>query len=134
MIFIDTGAFYASKISDDINHSSAKSIEKSISDGKFGKMITTNYILDELYTLLRRNLSHNQTIKIGTAIRKSPNIRTIWILEVIEEKAWSYFKKNQDKEYSFTDCSSFVIMESLGINFAFSYDSHFEQAGFQCLR
>lgn len=134
IIFIDTGAFYASKVSNDINHASAKSIEQSIVEGYYGKMITTSYILDELYTLLRCNLTHTETIKIGEAIRNSPNIRVLWISDVIEENTWEYFKKHQDMEYSFTDCTSFVIMGSLGIDLAFTFDSHFEQAGFKCLR
>jgi predicted nucleic acid-binding protein len=131
MIFIDTGAFYASKIENDINHSSAIQIEKAISEGKYGKMVTTNYILDELYTLLHGRVPHKQLIEIGESIRKSPNIRIIWILEALEEKAWEYFTKNHDKTYSFTDCTSFVVMQSLGIKIAFTYDSHFEQAGFR---
>lgn len=130
MIFIDTGAFYASKVVNDINHSSAINIEKSISEGRYGKMVTTNYILDELFTLLRGRVSYDQIIKIGESIKKSPNIRIIWILEALEEKAWEFFIKNQDKTYSFTDCTSFIVMKSLGIDIAFTYDSHFKQAGF----
>jgi len=133
MIFVDTGGFYASKVVNDVNHPSASSIEKAISEGKYGKMVTTNYVLDELYTLLRGRVSHEQTIQIGETIRKSPNIRIIWILEALEEKAWDSFKINQDKTYSFTDCTSFIVMQSLGIDIAFTYDSHFEQAGFQIL-
>ena len=131
MIFIDTGAFYASKVKNDMNHLSAIKIEKKIMKGKFGKMITTNYILDEFFTLLRGRVPHEETIRIGETIKKSRNIRVIWILEALEETAWEFFKTHQDKTYSFTDCTCFVVMRSLGMNVAFTYDSHFEQAGFQ---
>jgi predicted nucleic acid-binding protein len=134
MIFIDTGAFYASKVTNDINHSSALAIENQIQAGRYGKMVTTNYILDELYTLLRGRVVHEEIVQIGESIRKSPNIRTIWILEALEEKAWEYFKEHQDKTFSFTDCTSFVVMHTLRINTAFTYDIHFEQAGFQVIR
>ena len=87
MIFVDTGAFFASKVVNHVNYSSAISIEKAIAEGKFGKMVTTNYILDELYTLLRGRVSQEETIQIGDTIRNSPNIRIIWILEALEEKA-----------------------------------------------
>ncbi|MCK4848270.1 MAG: type II toxin-antitoxin system VapC family toxin [Candidatus Heimdallarchaeota archaeon] len=133
MIFIDTGAFYASKVANDMNHPSAIKIEKKISEGKYGKMITTNYVLDELHTLLRERVPHDQAIQIGDTIRISPNIRVIWILEALEEKSWKHFKKYQDKTYSFTDCTSFTIMQTLGIDIAFTYDSHFEQTGFQVI-
>jgi predicted nucleic acid-binding protein len=133
MIFIDTGAFYAAKVKNDINYLSAAKIERDIQGGKYGKMVTTNYILDELFTLLRGRISHEEIIQIGETIKKSPNIRVIWILEALEEKAWAIFKTHQDKTYSFTDCTSFVIMHSLGIETAFTYDKHFEQAGFQII-
>jgi len=131
MIFIDTGAFFASKVKNDVNYPSAVKIERQIKAGKYGKMITTNYILDEFFTLLRARVSYEETIQIGETIRRSPNIRIIWILEALEETSWEFFKEHRDKTYSFTDCTSFVVMRSLGMNLAFSYDSHFEQAGFQ---
>ena len=133
MIFIDTGAFFASKVTNDVNHPSAVKIERQIRAGEYGKMITTNYILDELFTLLRARISHEETIQIGETIRKSPNIRIIWILEALEETSWEFFKEHHDKTYSFTDCTSFVVMRSLGMKLAFTYDSHFEQAGFQII-
>lgn len=35
-----------------------------------------------------------------------------------------------DKDFSFTDCTSFIVMELLRINEAFSFDKHFDQYGF----
>ena len=134
MIFIDTSAFFASKVTNDINHSSAIVVESQIREGIHGKMITTNYILDELYTLLRGRVVHEVIAQIGESIRLSPSIRIIWILKALEEKAWNFFKEHQDKTFSFTDCTSFVVMHTLRINAAFTYDSHFEQAGFQVIK
>lgn len=133
LIFIDTGAFFASKVKNDVNHSSAVKIERKIKEGKHGKMVTTNYILDEFYTLLRGRVSHEETIQIGETIRNSSNIRIIWVLEALEEKSWELFKEHQDKTYSFTDCTSFVVMQTLEIKVVFTYDSHFVQAGFQVI-
>ncbi|MHA1449721.1 MAG: type II toxin-antitoxin system VapC family toxin, partial [Candidatus Hodarchaeales archaeon] len=87
MIFVDTGAFFATKVINDINHQSAIRIEEKIREGKYGKMVTTNYILDELYTLLRARIPFNKMIQISESIRKSPNIRVIWILDTLEGKA-----------------------------------------------
>lgn len=38
-----------------------------------------------------------------------------------------------DQSWSFTDCASFIIMESRGIRDALTHDRHFEQAGFRAL-
>jgi predicted nucleic acid-binding protein len=43
------------------------------------------------------------------------------------------YQTRPDKSWSLTDCSSFLIMESEGIEAALTYDRHFEQAGFQAL-
>ena len=133
MIFIDTGAFFASKVKNDTNHLSAVKIEAQIREGKFGKIITTNYVLDELFTLFKARTSAKDAIKIGNAIRNSPNIRIIWILNALEAKSWEYFTNYRDKTYSFTDCTSFIVLQSLRIDTAFTYDSHFKQAGFKII-
>lgn len=133
MIFVDTGAFFASKVKNDVNHQSAVKIEAQIRDGKFGKIVTTNYVLDELFTLFKARTSAEDAIKIGNAIRNSPNIRKVWILSALEAKSWEYFTNYRDKTYSFTDCTSFIVMQSLRIDTAFTYDSHFMQAGFKII-
>jgi len=38
-----------------------------------------------------------------------------------------------DKEWGITDCYSFAVMRSLGVNAALTADHHFEQAGFDAL-
>ena len=130
MIFIDTGAFVAMFHFKDRNFSSAQQMRTDIQTGVYGKMITSNYVLDELITLLKKFLPHKTIVSTIEIIRSSSNIQISWITEKIESITWEYFKKHQDKEYSFTDCTSFVIMDILGIKKAFSYDKHFSQAGF----
>jgi len=53
--------------------------------------------------------------------------------EDIFEKAWDLYSSRKDKEWGFTDCTSFVVMRENGIKEAFSADHHFEQAGFKIL-
>jgi len=43
---------------------------------------------------------------------------------------WTYFQRHQDKDYSLTDCISFLVMQRLGIGTAFAFDQHFVQAAF----
>ncbi len=44
--------------------------------------------------------------------------------------AWRIFKTHRDKGYSFTDCTSFALMDVLAIKNSFAYDGHFRQCGF----
>jgi predicted nucleic acid-binding protein len=45
----------------------------------------------------------------------------------IEDAAFTIFKRYTDKDFSFTDCTSFSIMKSLKLKSAFAFDKHFEQ-------
>jgi len=51
--------------------------------------------------------------------------------EELFRAGWDYFQQHQDKDYSLTDCISFVVMEKLKIETAFAFDRHFVQAGFR---
>ncbi len=52
------------------------------------------------------------------------------ITEELEEAASEIFERYDDKDFSFTDCTSFQVMLLLGITEAFTNDHHFEQFGF----
>ena len=47
--------------------------------------------------------------------------------------AKTYFRKHADHGYSFTDCSSFVLMRELRPTAALTTDRHFTEAGFEVL-
>jgi predicted nucleic acid-binding protein len=57
-------------------------------------------------------------------------IETAWLNETTKHKAWDFFRKHSDKIFSFTDCTSFMIMKEMRVNRYFSFDSDFRQAGF----
>jgi len=72
-------------------------------------------------------------IFVDTSAWKSRIIDIVHVAPEIESQAWEIFKKYSDKSFSFTDCTSFAIMQQLEINQAFTFDSHFIQFGFQTL-
>ncbi|HTL90547.1 MAG TPA: hypothetical protein VL134_14195 [Leptolyngbya sp.] len=45
------------------------------------------------------------------------------------QQTWQIFQRFADKDWSFTDCASRVVMEKLGITQAFAFDHHFRQFG-----
>jgi predicted nucleic acid-binding protein len=58
-------------------------------------------------------------------------LHVVRVTEEIEEAAWEIFERfNRDKFWSFTDCTSKTIMDSLDIKETFSFDRNFEQMGF----
>lgn len=61
---------------------------------------------------------------------KEDIVKTVHVSKEIEEKASKLFEKYDDKDFSFTDCVSFVVMKDMGLTEAFAFDHHFEQIGF----
>lgn len=92
-------------------------------------LVTTDYIQDELLTLLKLRENYRVAVAAGEALRQRRVARLEHITEEDVERAWEVFQQYHDKEWSFTDCTSKVVMERLRITRAFSFDSHFDQFG-----
>jgi len=134
-IFIDTSAFYALEDESDKNNKLARAFEKDLIIGKLGlvQILTSNFVFDELMTLVRRNLGHEKAIEVGERMKTSKILTIERISRKTEICAWEIFKTDSDKEFSYTDCTSFALMESKVIQHTFAFDIHFEQMGFKRL-
>ncbi|MGH7885418.1 MAG: type II toxin-antitoxin system VapC family toxin [Thermodesulfobacteriota bacterium] len=126
-VFIDTSAFIALRDSKDINHKKAKSALSYIREKNI-KLVTTNFILDEVYTYFCK--FHSVAVEMGEYILNSPEIIEYHrITSEDENTAWEIAKKYSDKSFSFTDCTSFSICKKLKVEDIFAFDIHFEQFG-----
>ena len=67
------------------------------------------------------------------SIVKQPRIKIISADSNLFRQGVNLFEKRPDKNWSLTDCISFVVMEAEGIRDALTGDRHFEQAGFTAL-
>jgi hypothetical protein len=65
-----------------------------------------------------------------TQVEGSARVRHETIDALRAEKARSLFFRHRDKNYSFTDCTSFVVMRELRLREALTTDRHFRQVGF----
>ncbi|HJH26624.1 MAG TPA: nucleic acid-binding protein [Methanophagales archaeon] len=133
MIFIDTGAWIALEDVNDKNHAMAVKLREELKKEK-ERFITTSYILDETYTFLLINIGYEKALYFHNRIQRmeqSGILEIIHISEEIEEESWTVFERfNRDKKWSFTDCTSKVVMDLLRIEEVFTFDFHFEQMGF----
>jgi len=128
MIFIDTAAFLAIENRRDAHHERALAFrDTSLEVGR--TFVTSDYVLDESYTLLRNRAGHAVAVQFGEDVRASRVLRVEHVTPDIIELAWRTFKAFADKEFSFTDCTSFALMERLHISTAFTFDEHFRQYG-----
>lgn len=132
MIFIDTGAFLGRYLANDQYHRSALSFwEELVSSGE--NCFTSNFVLDETFTLLGRWAGYDFAVQRAKNIYASPSLTIFRPEHEDEMKAIQLFGKYSDKLVSFTDCISFVLMRREQIKRVFSFDSHFEFAGFHRL-
>ncbi|MBM3235896.1 type II toxin-antitoxin system VapC family toxin [Candidatus Poribacteria bacterium] len=131
-IFVDTSAWDAIEDANDANHEIALLFKEEIAE-KY-RLVTTCYVLDETYTLLLLNIGYVRTVKFKRNIDVMAELgilTVVHISESIERAAWEIFERfNIDKKWSFTDCTSKIVMEQRNIYEVFAFDHHFEQMGF----
>lgn len=99
-------------------------------------VVTTNYVIVELVALLTsraHGMPRPDLIHFVNKLTSMPQLRMIHIDEATHAEAWTLLERMTDKEWSFTDAASFVVMKRLGISEAFTSDHHFNQAGFVCV-
>ena len=124
-IFVDTGAWFARFVPSDPDHHDAR--------GWFEEntypLITADYIVDELLTLLKVRGEFHRALEIGPAFFNGNVCRLEWVRQTDVADGWLVFSNYRDKDWSFTDCVSRVVMERLGIVTAVAFDEHFRQFG-----
>jgi predicted nucleic acid-binding protein len=130
MIFVDTGAWYALMDATDPNHGAALAFSRDLARGRLGRLVTSDYVLAESYTLCRFRGGIEPLRRLAAQVRASPNLRMLRVTETEYEHALETMLGREDKRWSFIDCTSFVLMESLSIRDAFVFDENFAQAGF----
>ena len=131
-LFVDTSAFIAVTDRSDHHHQRAAAYFRELLQSRH-PILTTNFILDETYTRLKRKLGSDAAITFGGALKKSVQVDLLTIDEEIETLAWKIFKKYRDQDFSYTDCTSFAVMKRKKIRTAFTFDAHFQIFGFQML-
>jgi hypothetical protein len=117
-IFVDTGAWYALVDKKDPDHSAAASFLKK----NKVPLLTTNFIFDEIVTLIRRRLGSSIAGDFGRQLKDSRLTSLVAVQWENEERAW---------ELSYTDCTSFAVMKALKIDTAFTFDRHFLTMNFK---
>ncbi len=126
-IFVDTSAWYTLVDSREPEHEAVVRFLR----GNTIPLVTSNFVLDETLTLLKDRLGVRTAIEFGMKVRSSTLCTLHRITPELEDAAWEIFCRYTDKKWSFTDCTSFVLMKRLRLNEAFALDADFAQMGFQ---
>jgi predicted nucleic acid-binding protein len=131
MIFVDTSFFVALRVSPDPHHGEAISLLQTTG---LEQLITSNHVRAETWTFLRRKVGHGAAVGFLDALSASRHVRVEAVTPQLEERALSWLRRRDEREYSFVDATSFALMRSMRIRHALTFDGDFAAAGFTELR
>jgi uncharacterized protein len=122
-LFVDTGAWFAYINASDPDHRRVR----HVLDDQPGRLVTSTYVFDETITLTQARLGHRRAITVGQTLLNPRLVELLHVNPVDERAAWELFERRDDKSYSFTDCTSFVVMRRQRLARAIALDAHFRK-------
>jgi predicted nucleic acid-binding protein len=126
-LFVDTSAWFSYINARDPDHERLQ----AILDAYAALPLTSTYVFDEIVTLTRARLGHRIACLVGKTLLDPKLVTLLHVTPSDERAAWKLFEKRADKSYSFTDCTSFIVMQRQKIGLALTLDHHFAQEGFR---
>lgn len=128
-VFVDTSAFIGLIVKSDSVHPSAVRTMAELKEKKC-RLFTTEFVLFELANALSAVRYRETASAFIDRIIANSAITIAWSNSNLFDSARALYKNRLDKNWSLTDCASFVVMNDLRLAVAFTTDGHFEQAGF----
>jgi len=126
VIFVDTSFFFALASEKDPDHERVRAVFEEFDAKRLPELwLTTNHVVFEAITLVRRSLHHQAAVEMGERLYDESLARIHWASAEDEYEAFEYLKRYRDKEYSSVDCLSFVVMERYRIREALTTDRDF---------
>lgn len=126
MKFADTSFWYSLQERRDRHHREAEKLART----ERGGIVTSNHVVGETWTLLRRRASHGAGVGFLDRVVKLPNVEIVHVDEDTEADALRWLRRHDEREYSFVDGTSFAVMRRRRIREALAFDGDFAAAGF----
>lgn len=130
MRFADTSYWVAFHRRREAHHEAARALW--LADA--GPVVTSELVLGETWTLMRRRESHAVAVRFLDLVHASPRVSVYSVDADTVERAWEWLRRRDEREYSFVDATSFILMRSNKIREALAFDDDFTAAGFLELR
>ena len=121
-IFVDTGAWYATADRSDRHHDAAAWFY--LEHAPVRDLVTSDLVVAETFTLLAAHLGRSAAVTFWETLREV-RLPILTLDPADLEAAWQTSQAFPDQTFSFTDCTSFALMERRGIEEAFTFDAHF---------
>lgn len=96
-------------------------------------IVTTDWVLMEVADALAGSASRRSVPQFIRDVAADSKIKLVRASEVLFERGLQLYEERPDKDWTLTDCISFVVMMEEELTDALTGDRHFEQAGFKAL-
>jgi uncharacterized protein len=130
--FLDTFFIFAVLDTRDDWHGVARRWEQALAL-QHRPLVTTEFVLLEVADGLARLPRRGLVDAVLARLKQSPDVTVVPVSTGHFAAGLALFRGLPDKEWSLTDCTSFVVMREHGLTDALSADRHFSQAGFRAL-
>lgn len=97
------------------------------------QILTTDWVLMEVADALAKSECRSRIRDFTLHLRQASGCEVVPTSRDLLDRALELYQQHKDKEWTLTDCVSFVIMRERGITEALTEDRHFVQAGFTVL-
>lgn len=130
-VIVDAGLFYALQNERAERHETARRALVTVYGGAFGTPFTSDYIYDEVVTLVRSRInSYTEARTVGDRIlgrgEYAAHTELVYVTNAVFEAAVEIFDRYHDHPLSFTDATTIALMEEHAIDHLLSFDDDFD--------
>jgi uncharacterized protein len=129
-VFVDSGAWLALFSSSDANHAAADGFFRTAVSERIS-LVTTNLVLAEVHRLLLHRAGIRAASIALSRVDESALVRVTFATPSHHRGARAWLDKLRDQKISYTDASSFAVMDAERCRVAMSFDHDFWVAGFE---
>ena len=98
--------------------------------GRSEQVLTTNLVVGETWTFLRRKAGYNRALEFIDALERLEPLTVRRVDDDLDADAWRWLKRHDERPYSYVDATSFALMRKLRLRQALAFDGDFAAAGF----
>lgn len=127
-LLVDTSALLALTFRDDRNHAPAAAFVRA---NPQARLVLTELILAEVATRVRARAGADRAVVVARSLLDSRRYELLFVDPDVVRGALDRMARFRDKRLSLTDCTSFELMERLGLESAFAFDHDFRDCGYR---
>ncbi len=132
LIFVNSSGWLALYNHNDPNHPAARALWESLQTQPV-RFVTTDYVLDQVYTALKVFGSLQAAQAVHQLISRSELVRLFMVDSVIFERAWRIFVADEQPHWTFTDCINYAVVQYTGASQVFTFDPSFNATGMEII-